>query len=243
MKLTKAQLRQTIEEELASEGFFDSFTKKGRAKKAAEEDAQAAAKRLEKTLSDAAEGGMTLSDETKALALKLLAAGPRRLRAWDAIKQAQKQRGEPTWAEESEARHQKTLAYLGRHGRRANFGSEDPNSRVQAKRWRSGGLGYGESKDHAMKLDKNTLAQMIKEELEVILTDEEAVEMFGLENILTEESVDDMLSAAYGRLGKKYSKAGGPDPAKVASEEGDDNGFRKRFQENLTKEMMKKTTS
>ena len=34
MKLTKAQLRQTIEEELASEGFFDSFTKKGRAKKA-----------------------------------------------------------------------------------------------------------------------------------------------------------------------------------------------------------------
>mgnify|MGYP003671835527 FL=1 len=81
MKLTKAQLRQTIEEELASEGFFDSFTKKGRAKKAAEEDAQAAAKRLEKTLSDAAEGGMTLSDETKALALKLLAANPRRLSA------------------------------------------------------------------------------------------------------------------------------------------------------------------
>lgn len=37
-----------------------------------------------------------------------------------------------------------------------------------------------------MKLDKNTLAQMIKEELEVILTDEEAVEMFGLENMVQE---------------------------------------------------------
>lgn len=39
-----------------------------------------------------------------------------------------------------------------------------------------------------MKLDKNTLAQMIKEELEVILTDEEAVEMFGLESLIQEIS-------------------------------------------------------
>ena len=43
-----------------------------------------------------------------------------------------------------------------------------------------------------MKLDKNTLAQMIKEELEVILTDEEAVEMFGLENMVQETAHYDM---------------------------------------------------
>jgi len=81
----------------------------------------------------------------------------------------------------------------------------------------------GESKEHTMKLNKDTLAQMIKEELEVILTDEEAVEMFGLENMLTEESVDDMLSTAYGRLGKKYNKAGRPDSAEDDSKEDDDN--------------------
>ena len=93
------------------------------------------------------------------------------MRAYDAIKQAQKQRGEPTWFEENEARRQKELADLRAPKRSKSFrssglyGSEDPNSRVQAKRWRSGTLGYGESKDHAMKLDKNTLAQMIKEVL------------------------------------------------------------------------------
>jgi len=201
MKLTKAQLRQTIEEELASEGFFDSFTKKGRAKKAAEEDAQAAAKRLEKTL---AKAGETLSDETKALALKLLAANPRRLRAYDAIKQAQKQRGEPTWAEEAEAKHQKELADL-RGGRKRSksfrssglYGSEDPHSRPQGRVRPSTGAGqlrgsgtsaYGESKDHTMKLNYEKLARLVKEELEVILTDEEANEMFGLKNMVQEIS-------------------------------------------------------
>ena len=52
-----------------------------------------------------------------------------------------------------------------------------------------------QKKEHTMKLNKDTLAQMIKEELEVILTDEEAVEMFGLE----ENVMDEGCGSAYKR--------------------------------------------
>ena len=44
-----------------------------------------------------------------------------------------------------------------------------------------------------MKLNYEKLAQLVKEELEVILTDEEANEMFGLENIVQEAAKPDFL--------------------------------------------------
>jgi hypothetical protein len=205
MKLTKAQLRQTIEEELASEGFFDKFTGKGKAKKAEEERAQRASTGLEKLLSYV---GKTLSDETKALALKLMQQDQsQQLRPLDAIEQAQKKRGEPTWAEESDAVHQKYLARR-RGGRRANFGSEDPHSRPQGRVRPSTGAGqlrgsgtsaYGESKDHTMKLNYEKLARLVKEELEVILTDEEANEMFGLNNMVQDKKLKEDCGGAHKR--------------------------------------------
>ena len=66
-----------------------------------------------------------------------------------------------------------------------------------------------------MKLDKNTLAQMIKEELEVILTDEEAVEMFGLENMVQETAATgarhtDSLEEGDGEVQEEESKIFSP---------------------------------
>ena len=50
-----------------------------------------------------------------------------------------------------------------------------------------------EEQTHTMKLNYEKLAQLVKEELEVILTDEEANEMFGLENLVQEAAKPDFL--------------------------------------------------
>ena len=246
MKLTKAQLKQAIEEELTSEGFFDRFTKKGRAKQDEEERAQRAEKAKAAVERLASRVNKTLSDETKALAIKLILQDEmettgtlrRQMHPLTAIEQAQKKRGEPTWAEERDAVHQKYLAR--RRGGPLPIPA-DPHSRPQSRRRSSdegrprNALGeasaYYESKDHTMKLNKDTLAQMIKEELEVILTDEEAVEMFGLENILALESIDDMLAViGHGpksRIGPKVKKKKADDPDSAKEDDDNDSLARK----------------
>jgi hypothetical protein len=72
----------------------------------------------------------------------------------------------------------------------ADAASEEEQRKIQ---------GINEEKTHTMKLNYEKLARLVKEELEVILTDEEANEMFGLKNMVQDKKLKEDCGGAHKR--------------------------------------------
>lgn len=121
--------------------------------------------------------------------------------------------GADTWNEYVDAKQNEWVAQQELAGYEAHLEAEKARDEAAEEEQRKI-QGINEEKTHTMKLDKNALAQMIKEELEVILTDEEAVEMFGLENMLAElgvrEDDDPNLEEALPGVAGQFGEPGSP---------------------------------
>lgn len=102
--------------------------------------------------------------------------------------------GARVWNEYIDAKQNEWVAQQELAGYEAHLDAEKARDEAAEEEQRKI-QGINEEKTHTMKLNYKELARLVKEELEVILTDEEANEMFGLEK----SEIDEGCGPAYKR--------------------------------------------
>jgi len=102
--------------------------------------------------------------------------------------------GADMWNEYVDAKQNEWVAQQELAGYEAHLDAEKARDEAAEEEQRKI-QGINEEKTHTMKLNYKELARLVKEELEVILTDEEANEMFGLEK----SEIDEGCGPAYKR--------------------------------------------
>ena len=106
--------------------------------------------------------------------------------------------GARVWNEYIDAKEGEWIAQQELAGYEAHLDAEKARDEAAEEEQRKI-QGINEEKTHIMKLNYEKLAQLVKEELEVILTDEEANEMFGLKNMVQDKKLKEDCGGAHKR--------------------------------------------